>query len=256
MIFSWLRNRRRRKILDEPFPREWEQILKKNVAHWPRLDAEEQSKLKDGIRILVAEKRWEGANRFPINDEVKVTVAAQAAILLLGLTHDYYARVPSIVIYPHSFEVPDLDEFGDVDDTFPAHVAAGQAVYRGAVILSWSEVLPEGRDLSMGKNVVIHEFAHQLDFLDNVINGTPPLEDEKAAAKWGRVMQAAFDRHLADLKASRETFFTEHAGDNETEFFADASEAFFCVPHDLEEEEPEVYELLMAYYRIDPRKWF
>src|SRR2546430_427674 len=128
MIFSWLRDRRRRKILDEPFPPQWEQILQKNVAHWPRLDADERAKLKDSIQIIVAEKRWEGANRFPINDEVKVTIAAQAAILLLGLTHDYYMRVPSIVVYPRSFEIPDLDEFGEIDDTFPPFVASGQAV--------------------------------------------------------------------------------------------------------------------------------
>ena len=191
-----------------------------------------------------------------MTDEAKVTIAAQATLPLLGLDHDYYTRVPSIIVYPAAFEIPDRDEFGDVDDTFPAYVAAGQAIYRGAVILAWNEVLPEGRDPSIGKNVVIHEFAHQLDFLDNVINGTPPLENAEAERKWGRVMQAAFDRHLQDLKANRQTFFTEHAGDDEAEFFADASEAFFCVPHALIAEEPEVFEMLQAYYRLDPRIWF
>jgi hypothetical protein len=152
--------------------------------------------------------------------------------------------------------VPDLDEYGEVDDTFPAVIASGQAMDRGAVVLAWNEVLPEGRDPSIGKNVVIHEFAHQLDFLDGVTNGTPPLDDARTEAKWGRVMQAAFDRHLRELKAGGETFFTEHAGESETEFFADASEAFFCVPHDLAAEEPEVFELLKAYYRVEPREWF
>lgn len=256
MIFRWLRNRRRAKLLDEPFPAHWENYLRRNVAHYPRLSAAQQAKIRDGVRIIVGEKRWESANKFPISEEVKVTIAAQATLPLLGLTHDYYARVPSIVVYPRPFEVPDLDEYGEIDDTFPAHVAEGQAMYRGAVVLSWNEVLAEGRNPSMGSNVVIHEFAHQLDFLDGITNGTPPLDDAKTEAKWGRVMQAAFERHLRDLKSGGETFFTEHAGDNETEFFADATESFFCVPHELAGQEPEVYELLKAYYRVEPREWF
>lgn len=256
MIFRWLRNRRRAKILDEPFDREWERIIQRNVGHFPRLNDEQKRKVRDGVRILVHEKKWEGGNRFPINDEIRVTIAAQAMLPLLGMEHDYYSRVPTVIVYPGSFEIPDLDEFGDVDDTFPAHVASGQAVYRGAVVLAWSEVLPEGRDPSLGQNVVIHEFAHQLDFLDGITNGTPPLDDDRTAARWGPVMQAAFDRHCAELKRGEDTFFTEHAADNETEFFADASEAFFCVPHALAAEEPEVFDLLKAYYRLDPRIWF
>lgn len=256
MIFRWLRNRRHAKLLDEPFPREWEAILQRNVGHFRLLSEDQRRKVRDTVRILVGDKRWEGGNRFPVNDEVRVTIAGQAALPLLGLTHDYYARVPTIIVYPAPFEIPDRDEFGEIDDTFPAHVASGQAVYRGAVILAWNEVLPEGRDPSLGQNVVIHEFAHQLDFLDGITNGTPPLEDAKTEAKWGRVMQAAFDRHLRELKSGEQTFFTEHAGENETEFFADASEAFYCVPHALLAEEPEVFDLLKAYYRIDPREWF
>jgi Mlc titration factor MtfA (ptsG expression regulator) len=103
---------------------------------------------------------------------------------------------------------------------------------------------------------VVHEFAHQLDFLDNVVNGTPPLADKALEGKWQPVMQAAFDAHRATLDRGEEAFFTEHAAENETEFFADASEAFFCRPHDLREEEPGVYELLTGYYRVEPVKWF
>src|SRR5262245_60285358 len=127
MIFRWLRNRRRAKLLDEPFPREWDAIIRRNVGHFRLLSTDQQKKVRVAVQILVGEKRWEGANHFPVNDEVRVTVSAQAALPLLGLDHDYYSRVPSIVIYPGAFEVPDRDEFGDVDDTFPAFVAAGQA---------------------------------------------------------------------------------------------------------------------------------
>jgi Mlc titration factor MtfA (ptsG expression regulator) len=254
-MFSFFRNRRRRKLLDEPFPPWWDGILKRNVGHYARLSPPEQAKLRDILRILIAEKKWDGARGMFCTDEVKVTIAAQAALLLLGIEHDYYARVDSLVVYPDTFRTPNPEDDWE-DDELSDFEASGQAVYRGPVILSWREVLDEGRDPACGYNVVVHEFAHQLDYLDNTINGTPPLADKALEARWQSVMQAAFDRHRQALDRREDTFFTEHAAENETEFFADASEAYFCKPHDLREEEPDVFELLKAYYRVDPLAWF
>lgn len=254
-MFSWLRNRRRRKLLEEPFPPWWEAVLRRNVGHYPRLSDAERARLRDVTRVLVAEKRWEGCGGFHVTDEVKVTVAAQAALLLLGIDHDYYARVDSVIVYPSVFRTPNPED-GWEDDELSDTCLSGQAVYRGPVILSWDEVLPEGRDPDLGYNVVVHEFAHQLDFLDYEVNGTPPLDDPALAAKWGPVMTAAFERHRKALKRGHDTFFTEHAADDATEFFADASEAFYCRPADLRTEEPGVYELLKGYYRVDPLLWF
>ena len=254
-MFSWFRDRRRRKLLAEPFPIRWDAILRHNVWHYPRLSAAEQAKLRDITRILVAEKEWEGCKGLWVNEEMKVTIAAQAALLILNLDHDYYARVPSIVLYPDSFRTP-VAEDGWEDDELSDTVLSGQAVYRGPVILSWHEVLEEGRDPTMGANVVIHEFAHQLDFQDNCVNGTPPLDDPVLAARWAPVMTEAYDRHKASVNRGRETFFTEHAADSESEFFANAAEVFFCLPVELEEEEPEVFAMLAGYFRQDPRHWF
>lgn len=254
-MFSFFRNRRRRKLLDEPFPPWWDGILKRNVAHYPRLLPPEQAKLRDLLRILIAEKKWEGVGGMHCTDEVKVTIAAQAALLLLGIDHDYYARVHSIVVYPDNFRTPNEEDDWE-DDELSDSILSGQAVYRGPVILAWRDVIEEGREIERGVNVVVHEFAHQLDFLDDTTNGTPPLDDPALAARWQPVMQAAFDRHLADLKTGAETYFSEGAGENEGEFFADASEAFYCDPHGLREQEPEVFELLKGYYRVDPQAWF
>jgi len=134
--------------------------------------------------------------------------------------------------------------------------ADGQAVYRGPVILSWEDVLPEGRHPDDGYNVVIHEFAHQLDYLDNAVNGTPPLGNRELEARWKYVMTVAYEDHRRAIQRGEECFFSEQAAENETEFFADASEAFFCRPLDMREGFPEVYRLLAAYYRVDPAKWF
>lgn len=187
---------------------------------------------------------------------MKVTIAAQAGLLLLGLEHDYYSRVESIVVYPGAFKTPQREDDWE-DDELSETIAQGQAIYRGPVILSWRDVLPEGRDPDEGYNVVVHEFAHQLDFLDNAINGTPPLGDRDLESRWKYVMTVAFEDHKrATQRGDPETFFTEHAAENETEFFADASEAFYCRPHDMRAMYPEIYRLLAAYYRVDPARWF
>src|SRR5688572_12193160 len=110
MIFSWLRNRRRRKLLAEPFPIRWEEFLRRNVAHYPRLSPPEQAKLRDVTRVLVAEKSWEGGRGLFVTEEMKVTIAAQAALLLLGADHDYYARVDSVVVYSGTFLTPVRDD--------------------------------------------------------------------------------------------------------------------------------------------------
>jgi Mlc titration factor MtfA (ptsG expression regulator) len=105
--------------------------------------------------------------------------------------------------------------------------------------------------------VVIHEFVHQIDFLDYEANGAPPIKDRDLASRWQAAMAAAYKEHTAALdRGDRETFFTEHAGDDETEFFADAAEAFFCSPAGLKEECPDVYAVFAEYFHLDPVRWF
>ena len=254
-MFAWLRNRRRRKWLAEPFPPHYEAILRRNVSHYAHLTAPQRATLRDGLRVFLREKRFEGGSGFVVTEEVRVTVAAQAALLILGLDADYYRRVGAVIVYETTFKTPDPEDPAEDDDLSDTPLA-GQAVYRGPVILSWDAVRAEGRDVGTGQNVVLHEFAHQLDFLDTFTDGTPPLDDPALAARWPAVMQAAFDRHTKAIRRGRDTFFSEHAADNETEYFADATEAFFCAPHDLVLEEPEVYDLLEAFYKVNPREWF
>ncbi len=255
-MIAWFRNRRRRKLIAEAFPTWWEPILRRNVGHDALLPPELRTRLRAILRVLVAEKRWEGARGFTITEEVKVTIAAQAAIPLLGLDdHDYLDRVPTIIVYPSPFRIPNPDDDYEEDDIGEEGIA-GQAVYRGPVILAWDEVIPEGREPALGFNVVIHEFAHQLDFMDREVDGTPPLKSRAQATEWQRVMSVAFANHTRMLKANEPTFYTEHAADNETEFFADATEAYFCNPHNLKAHDPDVFRVLMGYFVVDPCAWF
>jgi Mlc titration factor MtfA (ptsG expression regulator) len=240
-------------LLAEPFPEEWELFLVQNVAHFSRLSDSERTRLRADLRVLVAEKNWEGCRGQRINDEVKVTIAAQASLLLLGMKHDYFARVLSILVYPSLFLIPEGDWWDEYD---VKRVVAGQAVYRGPVIIAWDEAFAEGRDPSCGENVVIHEFAHQLDFQDGEMNGTPDLPGRELNQRWYEVMTSEFSRLRRNVHRGRGKFLGEYAAKDETEFFAVASERFFSRPARLRKLHPALYDILAAYYGVDPSRWF
>ena len=256
MLFSWLRARRRRKMLAEPFPLRWAAFLERNVGHYPLLAATEQARLREITQVLVAEKRWLGRGGLVVvSEEMTVTITAQAALLLLGAERDYFRRVRDVVVFPTEFRTPVAGD--DWEDDFLSDTAlAGQAVDSRAVLLAWDEVQREGPDPAAGYNVVVHEFAHQLDFVDGVSLGTPALGDAALETRWKYVWAVAFADHRRAIREGGETFFTPHAADDEAEFFADATEAFYCRPHDLKALHAEMYGLLAAYYRVDPCAWF
>jgi Mlc titration factor MtfA (ptsG expression regulator) len=253
-MWSWYKRYRRRKTLARPFPPAWQTILSGNVAQYSRLPEDGRARLRDTTQILVAEKTWEGCGELNITDEIKVTIAGQASLLLLGLKgHDYFGRALSILVYPSLFVLPG-EEWQS--ERARGEVVAGQAVYRGPVILSWDRVLSEGRDLSGGNNLVVHEFAHQLDFLDGYVNGTPQLLSPVQGRRWHEVMTAEFTRQLEHVRAGRETFLGQYAVRNEGEFFAVASERFFTRPARLRHHHPTLYDVLTEYYGIEPIRWF
>src|SRR2546421_13010855 len=128
MIFSWLKENRRRQILAKPFPPEWLSYLRQNVVHYSWLTEAEQAKLRDYLRIFVAEKRWEGCGGLEVSDEMKVTIAALACLPALGLDIDSFNRVPTILVYPRGFQIP--SKYHGTDGIFEGRAAAGQAAYR------------------------------------------------------------------------------------------------------------------------------
>lgn len=256
MLFSWLRNRRRRQLLAEPFPIRWSAIVDRNVGHAALLSPSERQRLNDLTRILLAEKRWHGRGGLFISEEMRVTIAAQAALPLLGADRGYYKRVRDVFVFPTEFRTPVAEDDWE-DDELSEIPLAGQAWERGQVILAWDQVLAEGRNPQAGFNVVMHEFAHQLDFMDRLALGVPDLGNPALESRWNYVMAVTFEDHRRAVRArSPNTVFTPHAADSEAEFFADATEAFFCRSVQLQHAHPEVYDLLKAYYRSDPVAWF
>ncbi|MFN4259861.1 MAG: zinc-dependent peptidase [Gemmataceae bacterium] len=252
MLFAWFKQRRRRRITAAPFPPVWEGYLHKNVALYEYLTEAEQAKLRDDLRIFMAEKTWEGCGGQPINDEVKVTISAQACLLVLGLTHDYFQRVQSILVYPYGYR-PERDTPGP-DGLIHMDGAGnlGESWYRGPVILSWADVLADGQHPGGGRNLVFHEFAHQLDMLDGLIDGTPPLETPEQYDRWRQVMTSEYQKLIEASLHGRATLLDQYGTTNEGEFFAVATECFFDKPVQMQRRHPQLYDILRDYYHQDP----
>jgi Mlc titration factor MtfA (ptsG expression regulator) len=250
VIFSWLRRRRRKKLLAQQFPDAWREIL----AQYPfygRLDEGERSRLHDVLRVLVAEKNWEGCYGLELTDEIRVTVAGLAALLVMNIEHDYFERVTSILVYPTTYPsvFPHRDGAGVVSEDAPMY---GEAWYRGPVLLAWDEVRQGALDPKDGSNLVLHEFAHRLDMLDGYVDGTPPLGLRERYADWARVMTEEFEALVESARRGRRSVLDPYGATNEAEFFAVAVEAFFEKPRQMQGKHAELYDLLRAYFRQDP----
>jgi Mlc titration factor MtfA (ptsG expression regulator) len=252
MLLSWLQRRRRRRLLAEPLADAWRDVLQQNVRHYGALTAEDQRRLDDRLRVFVAEKHWEGCGGLELTDEVRVTIAGQASVLLLGVEDYYFDGVRSVLVYPSTFADP-----GERRDGFLVERGValhGEAHGRGPIVLSWDAVLRGARRPERGHNVVIHEFAHHLDALDGYFDGAPPLA-RQSARRWQEVADREYERLVHSAERGRRTLLDHYGATNRAEFFAVAVECFFCRPAEMRELHAELYELLREFFRLDPAGW-
>jgi hypothetical protein len=250
MVFSWIKKWRRRRIAEAPFPAPWLDYLHQNVPHYPLLEADQQQKLRRDTQVFVAEKNWEGCGGLTVTDEMRVTIAAQASLLVLALDDVLLDSVLSILIYPREYVAPAARRLGG-GETVAADVRLGEAWYRGPVILSWAEVIDDCRHLGHGRNVVWHEFAHQLDMLDRAIDGTPPLDSREQYERWTAVMSRELKSLRSAIRIGQPTLIDPYGASSESEFFAVVTECFFDRPVELREEHSDLYKLLADFYRQD-----
>jgi Mlc titration factor MtfA (ptsG expression regulator) len=228
------------------------------MVHFGYLDADEQQRLCRLIQLFVADKHWEGCNGLVLTDEIKVTIAGQACLLVLGLVEhverpQLYANVETILVYPSTFipRRPEASIFAIPGIERPLLPHIGEAHRRGPLILTWDAVRRSGRHPELGHNVVYHEFAHGLDMLDGAADGVPPLAGKAEYERWNRVCKAEYQRLRELSDAGREGVLDPYGSTDEAEFFAVVTEAFFDAPLELAEEHPALYELLFEFYRQD-----
>lgn len=254
MNFPWSREHHRRELLAAPFPDTWRAYLKANVLHYGFLTALERTKLEDDLRLLVAEKHWEGHGGLTITEEIQATVSAQACLLILSRSIDDFAHVESILIYPDAYVTRQQTRRGVVvtETRLPTE---GTAAQWGAVVLSWADALAGGRRQTGGRNVVFHEFAHQLDMKDGDADGVPKLADDAQSDEWSQVMTAEYQALTEAVEQGHHTFLDAYGATNAAEFFAVVTEYFFEQPTSLEHHHPRLFAALRGFYQQDPQRF-
>ena len=251
-MFRWFRDRRRQRLAEEPFPGEWEAVLRE-LAFYNVLSPDEQRHLQRDVRIFVAEKNWEGVHGLDITDAMRVRIAAHACYMILGLDFACYDRAMSILVYPDTYSVPQQVPISGGGVIHGRSQRLGEAWYRGPIILSWPDVVAAGQDGARASNLVYHEFAHELDMLNGRgADGIPVLETDELARRWEPVMNRAYERLCNDCHYGRPTLLDCYGTQDRGEFFAVATEAFFQAPIRLQRRDPELYDTLSAFYRQNP----
>ena len=248
--------RARRKRLDNTsFPKPWLAILRRNLTVYKSMWPDQQAQLRKLIVRFLADKNFEGCAGQQITDEIRITIAAHACLLLLNRPTHEYADLRTILVYPSAFTVKrdSHDENGLVSNS--QHVLAGESWSNGKIILSWDNVTSGVRSFRDGQNVVLHEFAHQLDHESGSSNGSPLLYSKNAYASWAHVLSSEFEALRRASTKHRDSLIDEYGATNPAEFFAVVTEVFFEQPHQLEQRHKALFDELLNYYKVDPREW-
>jgi Mlc titration factor MtfA (ptsG expression regulator) len=247
-----LKQRKRRRWRSQPFPPKWIELIEQNVPYYKYLATDERNELHGHIQVFLHEKDFEGCQGLEITDEIRVTIAAQACLLLLHRETDYFPLMSTILVYPHHYfaftsrHVPG----GLVQEGVQARL--GESWKRGPIVLSWDDVLRGAADPDDGHNVIFHEFAHELDSESGAMEGAPSLPDPTMYTAWARVLSNEYNSLLIDIEKNHRHLIDAYGASNPAEFFAVVTEAFFEKPLQLKSHHPELYEQMRSFYQQDP----
>ena len=261
LILGWLLREplftewRRQRVRRQPFPLEWRQILRQRWPYFHTMPADLQLQLKKHVQVFLAEKAFIGCNGLVVTDEMRVTIAAQACLLLLNRRRDGFANLRQILVYPGAFIVDKLHADGSGVLQEQRRALAGESWSLGQVILSWEDTLEGALVGDDGHNVVIHEFAHQLDQENGPANGAPWLLGRGRRARWARVMGAEFALLQQRAASGQPSLMSDYGATDPAEFFAVASEVFFEQPQRLAAEHPALFRELSGLFRVNPLSW-
>jgi hypothetical protein len=248
---GFVTRRRRQRHRETPFPDVWRDILIRDVPYYALLTPEEQHILHGHIQILLAEKRFEGCDGFEITDQARVAIAALAGILLLHLDVDFLPRLVSILVYPDAFVTPHRRRDGAGIVTESDDVLVGESWDVGAVIFSWRDI-ERDRVSFNGRNVVFHEFAHQIDQANGAVDGCPAHLDSNLRRRWAHVLDREYEALRDAVERGLPSFINAYAAEKPSEFFAVVTEFFFERPRALRDRHPELYDVFRLYYGQDP----
>ncbi len=251
----WQRRRRRRHLAQQPFPKAWRKTLQQ---HWPlyrALPADVQQEVRRQIQRFIGEVEFVGCDGLRVTDAMRVLIAAQASLLTARLPVNDYPGLRQVLVYPDAYAVglKNPDAAGVVHEK--TEWREGESWQQGQVILSWRHTVAGAAVSDDGRNLVIHEFAHQLDQQTGSVNGFPPLQSTELQQAWTIAMQAAFDRLQLDLTQGIAPWIDPYAATNPAEFFAVLTELFFEMPAYLATRQPRLYQLMQQFFQLDPQSW-
>jgi Mlc titration factor MtfA (ptsG expression regulator) len=254
MVFS-RKSRRRERLRAEPFPDHWRRMIETRVPMFARLAPDDQHELLGHVRVLLEEKHFEGAAGLLMRDEIRLTIAAQAAMLLLHRDTDYFPRLTSIIVYPTGYVAADARAEGGIWSEGDEHLLGHTQRDLRALVLAWDEAKAGAADPDDGHNLVLHEFAHQLDFEDGSTDGTPVLGSGAEVRAWARVFENELEALRQAADAGEPTVLDPYGAEDPAEFFAVATETFFERGAMLRQRHPRLYDELRRFYRQEPADW-
>jgi hypothetical protein len=245
------KKRKREKLRAKELKSEWKEIIIKNVKFYNYLSEEMKKELHGLINIFLDEKTFEGCEGLELTDEIKITIAAQACLLLLGRKSDIYPTLRTILVYPHAYFAPlkQRMEDGSIIEGYQARL--GESWSRGQVVLAWDEILQDTNDIHDGHNLVLHEFAHQLDNESGAAEGIPDFDKRSTYIVWARVLTKEYNNLISDIIHHRHPLLDQYGATNPAEFFAVATEYFYERPIELKNLHPELYGQFKNFYMLD-----
>lgn len=252
----WVRARRAN-LRSTPLTGAQREVLRNNVPMLRHLDPDCDQRFEGLVQLFLHEKTFEGLGGLEMTEEIELTIAGQACFLLVGLEEvDVpYPGLDVIRVYPRAFKQVQgqASPFGTYRPT-AGHVI-GESSRRGYVVLAWDSVIRGGCNPHDADNVVLHEFAHQLDTQDGAADGAPVLPETRMYGPWARILGQVFEELREELERGQADVLRDYGATNPAEFFAVATETFFEKPHRLRREHPKLYEMMKRYYRQDPAAW-
>jgi hypothetical protein len=251
---GWV-EKRRRQVARRPLSPQWRAIVEQRMAPYRQLTPDQRQRLQEQMQVFLAEKQYLGCNELAVSEEMRVTIAAIASLLLLHDQGHYFLKLKTILLYPSAYWVTETVPTDRYIHQERRVSRLGESWSRDQLVLAWDQVDYDSHHWQDGRNVVLHEFAHQLDQAEGSANGVPRLPKEIDPDHWSRVMTAAYNDLTAAVEKNRRTRLNRYGATNPAEFFSVATETFFEQPQKLQRHYPELFELLRCYYQVNPASW-
>ena len=250
----WLQRRRRAALMQTPLDERHRAIIARRIPLYRKVPLYLRGRLDGLINRFLDEIQFVGRDGFKVTEEARLVIAAQACLLIMARPDRWFPNLKSVILYPAAFKSK-AKKFDGYVQHDGARVHSGESWMRGPVVLAWDHAAFGALVDDDGRNVVLHEFAHQLDEATGISDGAPLLGEDQSAAQWGRVFQESYERLQRNARMGQPSVFDFYGASAPAEFFAVAVETFFEKPREMKSAEPQIYEQMALYFGFDPAKW-